>query len=157
MKNVWKGLVIGAFTGAGVGLVVDILESAGRHGQRLSAQARDEAGHLGRVAGDRVHDADLPSKAKDVSEKLVMSVRDAELPDKAHQAAEAVVEKLSAADLPHQVQGAAQQLASTLSEADLPGKAQQAASTASGAIVDSDIPERARATAQRAVDRATPD
>ena len=117
MKNVWKGLIIGAFTGAGVGLLVDILESMGRSGQRLSAQARVEAGHLGHVAGEKVREADLPTKAKDASEKVVTTVRDAELPDKARQAADAVVEKLSESELPQQAQAAAQRVASSLAEA----------------------------------------
>jgi len=157
MKNVWKGLVIGAFTGAGIGLLVDLLETMGRSGQRLSAQARGEASHLGHVAGEKVREADLPTRAKDASERLVSTVRDAELPDKARHAADAVVDKLADADVPQQAQGAAQRVASSLAEADLPGKVQRVASTASDAIVESDIPERARAVTQRVVDRATPD
>lgn len=134
MKNVWKGLVIGAFTGAGIGLLVDILESMGRSGRRLSAHARDEASHLGHVAGEKVRDADLPSKAKDVSEKLVTSVRDAELPDKARHAADAVLDKVTDADLPHQAKDAAHQLASSLADAELPGRVQQATSAAADAV-----------------------
>ena len=153
MKNVWKGLVIGAFTGAGVGLLVDILEAMGRSGQRLSAQARVEAGHLGHAAGEKVREADLPTRAKDVSEKLVTTVRDAELPDKARHAADAVVEKLADADVPRQAQGVAQRAASSLADADVPGKVQRVAASASEVVVDSDIPERARAVTQRVVDR----
>ena len=100
MKNVWKGLVVGALTGAGIGLVVDLLEALGQRGQRLSIQARGEAAHLASVAETKLKDAELPDRARDAADKLVDKVKDAELPDRARGAADALVDKVKDAELP---------------------------------------------------------
>ena len=63
MKNVWKGLIIGALTGAGIGLIVDLLEALGRRSKQLSVDAREEASHLGTVAKAKIQDAELPDRA----------------------------------------------------------------------------------------------
>jgi len=95
MKNVWKGLVIGALTGAGIGLLLDLLEALGRGGRKLSIQARDEASHLATVAELKVKDAELPDRAKDVAGKLADRVKDADLPDRAKDVAHKVADRVT--------------------------------------------------------------
>ena len=87
MKNVWKGLVVGAFTGAGVGLVLDVLE---RGAQKVAA--------VGEVVGDVVEEAvqHVPQVAtrasKGVSE-IVSKVHDADVPEQVKEAATAAKRK----------------------------------------------------------------
>jgi hypothetical protein len=69
MKNVWKGLILGALTGAGIGLILDVLEWLGRRGKELSIEARQEAQHLGAVARARVEESDLPDTARAAAER----------------------------------------------------------------------------------------
>ncbi len=95
MKNVWKGLILGALTGAGIGLVVDLLDSLGRKGRRLSVQARDEASHLTGAVEEKIRQSDLPERARDAADKLSDKVKDAELPDKARRAADKAADKIS--------------------------------------------------------------
>ena len=57
MKNVWKGLTVGAFAGAAVGVLVDGLDAAGRRTGNASARAKSEAKHLVEVAEDKIHDS----------------------------------------------------------------------------------------------------
>jgi hypothetical protein len=39
MKNAWKGLTVGAFAGAAIGVIMDILEGTGRRAADVSARA----------------------------------------------------------------------------------------------------------------------
>jgi hypothetical protein len=43
MRNAWKGLIIGAFTGAGIGVLLDGGSSAGRGAAAAAKAARDHA------------------------------------------------------------------------------------------------------------------
>ncbi len=58
MKNVWKGLIIGASTGAVIGVVLDGLYGGGRIGRELADQGRERlaSAHLGARAHDAVAD-----------------------------------------------------------------------------------------------------
>jgi len=78
MRNVWKGLIIGAFTGAATGLVLDVLEGGARHvSTSLEAASKavpDVSVRLREGVRDgiteithKVHDADLPHRAEDAA------------------------------------------------------------------------------------------
>jgi hypothetical protein len=54
MRNAWKGLVIGALTGAAVGIAMDLVDATARTAQRGAARAADA------VSG---HSSDRPTKA----------------------------------------------------------------------------------------------
>jgi len=53
MKNIWKGLLVGAFAGAGIGAIKDGLDGAGRQGAQLTHQAKAA-----------LVEADLPEKLR---------------------------------------------------------------------------------------------
>lgn len=115
MKNVWKGLVIGALTGAGVGLLLDLLEALGRGGRKLSIQARDEASHLATAAELKVKDAELPDRAKEAAGKLADKVKDAELADRAQHAADVVSDKVRDTDVSDRAKDVAHKVAERVS------------------------------------------
>ena len=75
MRNVWKGLVVGAFTGASAGLMLDLGERGvsdiASLGSRIGEQAPRVAEHVREVVSDAVSAAtelarstDLPSPSK---------------------------------------------------------------------------------------------
>jgi hypothetical protein len=127
MKNVWKGLIVGALTGAGIGLLLDLLEALGRGGRRLSIQARDEAVHLASVAEAKVKDAEVGERASHVAEVVADKVKDTDLSDlrdRAAQAAGTVADKVKDTEVPD----AAHRVAARVRTSDL---AQRAAETVS--------------------------
>ena len=70
MRNVWKGMVIGALTGAATGLVLDLGE---RGGERVAAiggsvveHAPEVAGHVRQAVSDAVSSAVDHSRSSDV-------------------------------------------------------------------------------------------
>jgi hypothetical protein len=54
MKNVWKGLVVGAFAGAAVGVALDMIDRAGRQAAVISRRAKTGAKHLASAVEDKV-------------------------------------------------------------------------------------------------------
>ncbi len=103
MKNVWKGLVVGAFTGAGIGLVLDLLDGGaqkfaaaeGRVEKAVQDRAPLVAGkvrHGVSEAVNRVQDADLPEQLREVAEA---SKRKAEVPEKLKDVAHATRQKIA--------------------------------------------------------------
>ena len=91
MKNVWKGLVVGAFTGAGVGLVLDVLD---RGAQRVAA--------VGDVVGDVVEEAvqhvpQVATKLRQGVSETVSRVHDADIPEQLKEAASSTKRKVSKA------------------------------------------------------------
>lgn len=95
MRNVWKGLIVGAVTGATIGLSMDAGRRTGQH----LADAAQQAGRAVRehgpgaasavadaVAGgaDRIKRADLPARARDAAERLADSPAAAAARDAAH-------------------------------------------------------------------------
>lgn len=54
MKNVWKGLVVGAFTGAAVGIVLDALRGTGRRAAEVSERTKTGARHLVDVIEEKI-------------------------------------------------------------------------------------------------------
>ena len=66
MRNTWKGMVLGALSGAAVGLVLDSIDRAARGASTAAHAAPDAAARAGKGARERaiafVHDsAGLPS------------------------------------------------------------------------------------------------
>ena len=75
MRNVWKGLIIGALTGAAAGAVLDLGESGGRkasafggavaqHAPEVADQLRHTVADAVSAVSTRAHDSDLPAQAK---------------------------------------------------------------------------------------------
>lgn len=60
MKNVWKGLTVGAFAGAAVGVVLDALEGTRRRAAEVSARTKTGARHLADRVEAKVDEAKLP-------------------------------------------------------------------------------------------------
>lgn len=83
MQNVWKGLIIGAVAGAGVGIVLDGIYGSGRIGRELAIQGRarladahlgDRAQHAASDLADSVR-SDLVPAAKEAVAATTSSVR----------------------------------------------------------------------------------
>jgi hypothetical protein len=80
VKNSWKGLMFGAFIGAAIGLVLDVLESgrdkASGTGARLKVRAHEAVGSLEEAthrAGEWVKEKDVPGKVRSTVEDLASS------------------------------------------------------------------------------------
>ena len=74
MNNVWKGLVVGAVTGAAIGLTIDLLRRAGDGVVSLAELARehgpDAAAAVSAAVGagaERLREADLPAKLREAA------------------------------------------------------------------------------------------
>jgi hypothetical protein len=83
MRNVWKGLVIGALVGSGIGLALDIAAAVGRKAKEVGGQARESL----RQHGPEVAEA-LAAKAADVTER----VKQADIPGRVGEMAQHVAE-----------------------------------------------------------------
>jgi len=117
MRNVWKGLIIGAFTGAATGLVLDVLEGGARHvsssleaaskavpdvSERLREGVRDGVTEL----TQKVHDAELPQRVEDAAgwtrDRAVASAENGAVNDAVtaarHQAGDVLMAAKGAAD-----------------------------------------------------------
>lgn len=81
MKNSWKGLAVGAFSGAAIGIVMDLVASGSRRAVELGASvkqavqdkapdAREWAETKSHQAADWVRDQELGEKAKHVVDKV---------------------------------------------------------------------------------------
>jgi hypothetical protein len=77
MRNVWKGLIVGGFTGVAAGVILDSLAGASKKAAELGDQVREHAPDAGRwvqsvtdKAGEWLHDADVPEQARTVAQKL---------------------------------------------------------------------------------------
>jgi hypothetical protein len=77
--NVWKGLVIGALTGAAVGVALDLGERGGRgvsagvsalggavahHAPEVAEQVRHTLSDAATTVSNRAHDSELPTQVK---------------------------------------------------------------------------------------------
>jgi len=93
VRNVWKGLVIGALTGAAVGAALDLGERGGRtvsagatafggavaqHAPEVADQVRHTVSDAVSAASGRAHSSELPAQAKAAtaatSEKVIDAV-----------------------------------------------------------------------------------
>ena len=81
MKNTWKGMAVGAFTGAAIGILMDSVirggqaaadlgTSAKQQFQDKAPQAVDWAESKGHSVVDWARDQDLTDKAKHVADRL---------------------------------------------------------------------------------------
>ena len=71
MKNVWKGLMVGGFTGVAAGVVLDTIAGASKKAVAVGEQVRDHAPDAGRwlqsvtdKAEEWIHDADIPEHVR---------------------------------------------------------------------------------------------
>jgi hypothetical protein len=77
MKNVWKGLTVGAFAGAVVGVMIDVVEGTGRRAAEVSAKAasgvstraRSGASHLAEFVEEKFDDWDVKDKVEHAVEQ----------------------------------------------------------------------------------------
>jgi hypothetical protein len=110
MKNVWKGLVVGAFTGAGIGWVLDLLEGGaeklvaaeGRVGEAVQQHAPQVAAKVRHGVSEtvsRVQDADVPEQLREAADatkrKVDATRRQAEVPEKVKAVAGATRQKVA--------------------------------------------------------------
>lgn len=97
MQNVWKGPVIGAVTGAGVGMVRDGLSRAGGRAEMVGRTAREAAPdvlekvrHAATRAADAAWRVDVPEKKRVTRRRFAThKVRDLELSELADRTKEA--------------------------------------------------------------------
>lgn len=66
MKNVWKGLTVGAFAGAAVGVILDLFEGTGRRAAAVSARATKGATHLADIVEEKIDE--IPGRIRDLVE-----------------------------------------------------------------------------------------
>lgn len=57
MKNVWKGLTVGAFSGAVVGVVLDGFDKIGQRTSDAADRTRTGAKNLLEAVEDKLHDS----------------------------------------------------------------------------------------------------
>jgi hypothetical protein len=110
VKNVWKGLVVGALTGAGVGLVLDVLDrgaqKAGAVGEVVEDVVEDVVQHAPQVVArvrhgvtetvSRIHDADIPEQLKEAADATKRRVS-AGVPEQVKEVADATRQRVSKA------------------------------------------------------------
>lgn len=80
MRNIWKGLFVGAIAGAAAGLAMDLLYGAGdrltavtREAGRRVPDALDWATAVTEEARDRLRDADLPDQVRALAHDIADS------------------------------------------------------------------------------------
>jgi hypothetical protein len=101
MRNVWKGLVIGAFAGAAIGIALDIARALGRRAIEVGSQTREAVReHAPEVAealasraadvAERVKQADIPGHLSEMAQHVAGSPPARAVVEGAHAAGEAV-------------------------------------------------------------------
>jgi hypothetical protein len=74
MKNVWKGLVVGALTGMAGGAAMDMASSARRKTAQVAYDVIDKAPAVAKAAthkaADMLHDAEVPETVRDAAVQL---------------------------------------------------------------------------------------
>ena len=109
MRNVWKGMLLGALAGAGIGLAVDALEALGAEGRALGSQGIAGAKDLAQEGRAAIKEAHLPDKARDLAAQGRETLAEAELPDKVRDLATQGREAIADADLPDKARDLAAQ------------------------------------------------
>ena len=147
MRNVWKGLIVGAVTGAAVGVLL-YLPARARAGGAAAAELARERGpwaaetiaSAAAAGADRVRQADLPRKVREAAQH-------ADLPRKVREVREAAQQ----ADLPRKVREAAQ----TVAASDTAQALRQASASAADTVSETaksaagTVAEKARKTRAR--------
>jgi hypothetical protein len=89
MRNIWKGLFVGALAGAAVGLALDVMYGAGdqlagatREARRRAPDAADWAATVTADARRALRDTDVPEQVRTLAQAIADS-------DFAHQVADA--------------------------------------------------------------------
>ncbi|HSJ28073.1 MAG TPA: hypothetical protein VLB67_07655 [Acidimicrobiia bacterium] len=85
MKNVWKGLTVGAFAGAAVGILIDVVEVTGRRAAEassraasgVSTRAKSGATHLAELVEEKLDDWDVKDKVEHAVDQAKESVEQA--------------------------------------------------------------------------------
>jgi hypothetical protein len=121
MRNVWKGLVVGGFTGVVAGVIIDLV-----------TKAAERAGEAGRMVKGRA--PDFASKVKHVAAEAAGAIREADLPEKARMAADRAAEQLREAELAEKAKRMADRAAERARDVDLREKAKEAAERARDTI-----------------------
>ncbi len=71
MRNVWKGLIVGALTGMVGGSAMDMASAARRRTAEVAHDVIDKAPSVAKAAthkaADMLHDADVPAKVRDAA------------------------------------------------------------------------------------------
>ena len=147
MRNVWKGLIVGAVTGAAVGVLLDLPARARAGGAAAAELAREHGPRAAETiasaaaaGADRVRQADLPRKVREAAQQ-------ADLPRKVREVREAAQQ----ADLPRKVREAAQ----TVAASDTAQALRQASASAADTVSETaksaagTVAEKARKTRAR--------
>jgi hypothetical protein len=131
MRNVWKGLIVGAVTGAAVGVLLDLPARARAGGAAAAELARERGPRAAETiasaaaaGADRVRQADLPRKVREAAQQ-------ADLPGKVREAAHTV----AASDTAQSLRQASASAADAVSET---------AKSAAGTVADKARKTRAR-------------
>ena len=74
MRNVWKGLTVGAFAGAAVGIAVDALDRLGEGSHHAAEKAKARGAELADQLKDHV--PDVIDATKERADDVMRSVRD---------------------------------------------------------------------------------
>src|ERR1035438_1829289 len=144
MRNVWKGLIVGAVTGAAVGVLLDLPARARAGGAAAAELAREHGPRAAETiasaaaaGADRVRQADLPRQVREAAQH-------AELPRKVREAAQH-------AELPRKIREAAQTVAASDTAQALRQASASAADTVSGTAKSAagTVAEKARKTRAR--------
>ena len=84
MREVWKGLIVGALVGAFVGLVLEYLEAMSRGAAQVSQRAGAQAPSVAATAADlasgvaqKLRDSDLPERAAEAAKGMGEQIKDA--------------------------------------------------------------------------------
>ncbi len=107
MRNVWKGMLLGALAGAGIGIAVDALEVLGQEGRALGSQGLAGARVLAVEGKEAVKDAHLRERATELAGHGRDALVDAHLPERAREATARGRDALVVADLPSKARDAA--------------------------------------------------
>lgn len=83
MKNVWKGMTVGAFAGAVVGVMMDVANRTGRRAAEISARtasgvstrARSGASTLAEFVEEKLDDWDVKDRVEQVVDKGVDTLK----------------------------------------------------------------------------------
>jgi hypothetical protein len=72
MRNVWKGMVVGALVGAGL----DVAVEAGRRGRVIGRKAGARGRELAHTAAEKVQAADIPGRTFEAVEHATDATRE---------------------------------------------------------------------------------